>query len=448
MIEERSAWRSRFGFYIASVGTAFGLGNLWRFPYVAIDYGGGAFVFLYILLVFFVGAPLMVAEISLGKYLYDKGITLKEIVEKNTGKRFKFLNLLLWLPYAISFAVFCYYSILSGWSLHLIIQSFKELALGSTAGGEGVFLALKKNVFLEILLASVHLLIVFWITAKGLRAGIEKWLSFILPIFIVFLFYVSYSIVQVTETFEAVKFMLYPNFYMLNAKSLSYALGHVLFTMSLGFCTMVTLGSYLPKYSSSGEAGVRIAVIDTLVSIAIGVVLFPVIFVSGYNGPMSEALFRALPVFVQKSSAPAYLALAFYVCIFTAALNVCISLLETLLYRMYDSWGMARKKASRLLFVFTVVMVSLVVYVNSVEKAWIKGSFIEKIDDIAINFFLPVSAILLSFLTLRFVDKNFLQQEFDVEEKIENLKIYKSWRYFLYNVVPLIFFLGLYLRFF
>lgn len=447
MIEERSAWRSRFGFYIASVGTAFGLGNLWRFPYVSMEYGGGAFVFLYILMAFFIGIPLMISEISLGKYLYKKGISLSDLVEKSDSKLNFIMKPLMWLPYLISFVVLSYYCVLSGWTLHLLVRTISSLYQGIPFFDETVFLKLKSNPMLQIMLSSVHLIVVSFIATKGLKAGIEKWLSFVMPFFVCFLFYISFKILNQTDLFESIRYMVYPNFHLLTAKSFSYALGHVLFTMSLGFGAVVTLGSYLPKFSSSGTAGVRVATIDTVVSICIGIVIFPVVAISNYDGALSEALFRAVPNFIQIEGLPLFLALGFYICIFIASINASIGLVETIMYKVNDFTGWDRGKASMFLYVSVMVVSVLIICLNSVGAGVVLGrSFLEQIDDVVINHILPVSAIVISMVTLRCVEKGFLKAEFDVDEKIENLRIYRLWRFFLYFIMPSIYLVSLGLR--
>lgn len=448
MIEERSAWRSRFGFYIASIGTAFGLGNLWRFPYVSTEYGGGAFIFLYILMAFFVGIPLMISEISLGKYIYKRGLTLDELVSQSDFKFAFVLKPLMWLPYLISFVVLSYYCVLSGWTLHLLVQTLLTFFSSQAFFGEAVFVSLKANTFLQISLSSVHLILVLFIATKGLKVGIEKWLSFVMPFFVCFLVYISFKIINQTDLFESVRYMIYPNFHKLSFKSFSYALGHVLFTMSLGFAAVVTLGAYLPKYSSSGTAGVRIAVIDTLVSICIGVVIFPVISLTHYEGAMSEALFRAVPSFIRLESLSPFFALGFYICIFIASINASIGLVETILYKTNDSLKWSRGKSSVYLYILTLLSSGLIIFLNTSDTGVYLGrSFLEQIDDVVINIILPISAIVLTIVTLKCVEGDFLKAEFDVDEKIENAKIYKSWRVFLYFIMPAVYVVCLLLRF-
>jgi len=449
MIEERSAWRSRFGFYIASIGTAIGLGNLWRFPYVATEYGGGAFIFLYILMAFFIGIPLIISEISLGKYIHKKGLTISELVDES-GFRFAYLlKTLMWLPYLISFLVLTYYCMLSGWTLHLMVQTLVNIVVENNYFSEVVFLNLKNNLFVQLSLSSVHLIIVLVIATKGLRVGIEKWLSFVMPFFFCFLLYISFKIINRSDIFESIRYMLYPNFHQLTMKSLSYALGHVLFTMSLGFAAVVTLGGYLPKYSSAGTAGTRVALIDTFVSICIGVVIFPVISLTRYEGPMSEALFRAIPNFIRQEALSPFFALGFYICIFIASINASIGLVETILYKTNDSFKWRREKASVYLYLVTLIFLALVIFLNTSGMGFSPGrSFLEKLDDVVINLILPLAAIVISFVTLKCVDKDFLKSEFDVEDKIENEKIYKLWRFFLYFIMPAIYIICVGMRFF
>jgi len=232
--------------------------------------------------------------------------------------------------------------------------------------------------------------------------------------------------------------MLYPNFHQLHVKSLSYALGHVLFTMSLGFAAVVTLGGYLPKYSSSGTAGVRVALIDTFVSICIGVVIFPVISLTRYDGAMSEALFRAIPNFIRQEALSPFFALGFYICIFIASINASIGLVETILYKTSGSFKWGREKSSIYLYLLTVVFSAVIIFLNTYGKGVYLGrSFLEQIDDVVINLILPLSAIVLSVVTLKCVEQDFLKSEFEVDDRIENVKIYKSWRVFLYVIMPL-----------
>ena len=415
---------------------------------MATEYGGGAFIFLYVLMAFFVGIPLIISEISLGKYIYKRGLTISQLIEESDFRFAFLLKKAMWLPYVISFLVLTYYCVLSGWTLHLLVQTLRNLFFADSFFNQNVFLILKSNFFLQISLSSVHLIIVLVIATKGLRVGIEKWLSFVMPFFFCFLLYASFKIINKSDVFESIRYMLYPNFHQLSMKSLSYALGHVLFTMSLGFAAVVTLGGYLPKYSSSGTAGVRVALIDTLVSICIGVVIFPVISLTRYDGAMSEALFRAIPNFIRQEALSPFFALGFYICIFIASINASIGLVETILYKTNDSFKWEREKSSVYLYLLTVAFSALIILLNTNDfGVYIGRSFLEQIDDVVINIFLPLAAIVISLVTLRCVEKDFLKSEFEIDERIENVKIYRSWRVFLYLIMPAVYVLCVGVRF-
>lgn len=438
------AWKSRFGFYIASIGTAFGLGNLWRFPYVSIEYGGGAFVFLYIIIAFFVGIPLVIAEVSMGKYLAKKGMRLNDFTKSLTKEYRSVLRVLLFIPPFIAFIVLSYYAIISGWTLHMITQIVRSYIKGSNFYGEISFLSLKKSLNLQALLASVHLIIVFGIVYRGFRKGIEKWLVFVMPFFLILLGYASLRILSKDDLFESFKYMIYPNFHMLTAESVSYALGHVLFTMSVGFGTLVALGAYLPNSSSTESAGVRIAVIDTTVSILIGIIIYPIVLNSNYDGPMSEILFRAVPNFMHDQEISPFVCLAFFICIFIASINASIGLFETLILKLRNSFEIERSKASLILcfsvLISTILMIGFGLYFKNISL------LIEKVDDVMINHILPLSAITLSLIALKFVDSSFLKSEFHYDERQENKKIFYAWKYFLVYLMPLIYISSIIIR--
>ncbi len=441
---DRYAWKSRFGFYIASIGTAFGLGNLWRFPYVSIEYGGGAFVFLYIIIAFFVGIPLVIAEVSMGKYLAKKGMRLIDFKNSLDGDLKKAFGVLLYIPPLIAFVVLSYYAIISGWTLHMITQILRSFVRETDFYGEISFLNLKKSFSMQALLASVHLILVFSIVYKGFRKGIEKWLVFVMPFFLILLLYSSFRILAKDDLFESFKYMIYPNFHMLNAESVSYALGHVLFTMSVGFGTLVALGAYLPNNSSTESAGVRIAVIDTSVSILIGIIIYPIVLNSNYDGTMSEILFRAVPNFMHDQEISPLVCLAFFICIFIASINASIGLVETLVLKLKNSLNYDRSKSSVVLY-FAVLFSSILMLFISFFTRDI-SLLIEKIDDVMINHILPLSAIALSLIALKFVDESFLKSEFHYDERQENKKIYYAWRYFLIYLMPLIYISSIIIR--
>jgi NSS family neurotransmitter:Na+ symporter len=438
----------KFSFYMASMGTAFGLGNLWRFPYTVADYGGGAFVFLYILLAIFIGIPLVISEVILGKYLIKEGISINTMINRMKApmllkKAFKVMS---WLPVLVAFGVLTYYSVLSGWSLHLIMRSFSSFALDQPLRGELSFLGLKQNGLLQILLLSVHLILVYLICTRGAQYGVNRWLSFVLPVFFIFLIFIGLKILTPQDLFVAAKYMIYPNFHMLTLESFSYVLGHVLFTMSLGFSIYISFSVFLPQDQASANSSSKVALIDTIVSLFIGFIIFPVIIVSGYSGRMSEALFRAIPNFIEFKGLSPLVAFVFYLCVFIAAVNASLGLVEGMLYRTEKYFKQSRVKILSILTLASLFAGSLVVFCN--KRFSVKGGIIESLDDILINFILPFSALFFTILTLTCVKRSFVEREFDVDAAQENRTIYLTWRFFVTYILPVFMVLSISLRLF
>jgi len=442
------AFLQKFSFYMASMGTAFGLGNLWRFPYAVADFGGGAFVFLYILLAIFLGIPLVISEVILGKYIIKEKTSVKGLIERLAVPNFfkSVFKVVSSLPVLIAFSVLAYYSILSAWSLHLISESIKSFVFNSPLQGEMSFLNLKDNAFRQITFVAVNLIIIYSICLKGVKLGINRWLSVVLPLFFILLLFLGYKMLSIEDLFVAARYMIYPNFHQLNFESFSYVLGHVLFTMSLGFTIYISFARFLPQSEASANSSSKVAVIDTLVSLAIGFIIFPIIIVSGYNGRMSEALFRAVPIFVEFKNLSPLLSLSFYLCVFIAAINASLGLVEGLLFHLGKNYKSSKLKTLNFLTLSSLVFSSLLIFLN---KFFFKSrGVIEYLDDILINFMLPFSVLFFTSLTIFCVKKSFVEKEFNVDAAKENKTIYTTWRIFVAFILPVLIIVSICLRLF
>lgn len=446
--ESLTPLKSKIAFYMASMGTAFGLGNLWRFPYAVSDYGGGAFVFLYVLLAIFIGLPLVISEVILGKYIHKNNTTVSQLINELKLPQFakKIFIALSWLSAAVSFAVFTYYCVLSGWSLHLMMRSLTSIVFDFPLRGELSFLKLKQNAWQQILLLSLHLILVYSIASRGLRKGVERWLSVIMPFFFGFLVFIALRLLSPTDLFNAAKYMIYPNFHKLTFESFSYVLGHVLFTMSLGFSIYLSFSSLLNLKAPSSNASSKIALIDTVVSLAIGCVIFPIIIVSGYAGRMSEALFRAFPNFIESENLPIYMALIFYSCVFIAAVNASLGLVEGMLFRIKKNVDYSRSNILSGIFIGVFISACIVVFLHRFLIS--TGGFIELLDDVVINLVLPFSALTLTLVTVFCVKRSFIESEFEIDLGSENILIYKTWRFIISYILPVMLILAIVLRFF
>ena len=294
----RGAWGTRFGFYLAAIGSAFGLGNIWRFPYIVSENGGGAFVLLYVFLVFVIGMPLLVGELILGRstrsgVMRAIDIVIDEDPEKEKLSKFKWLGVGALL---LCLIVLAYYAVISGWVLHYLSQLTVTAITGTSFDPSGTLSFLLENGWLQVLLTSVHLLVVIVIVAKDVEEGIERAVGFMMPVFVLLLLVLAAKSLSLPSAPDAMRFLLYPDFSSLTMQSLGQAVGHVFFTLSVGFGMMVTFGSYLSDRVYIPIAGFRVATMDSFISLFAGLMIFPLVMVGVQPATGPEMLFASVPV--------------------------------------------------------------------------------------------------------------------------------------------------------
>lgn len=333
---KRGAWRTRFGFYLLAIGSACGLGNLWRFPYVVGENGGGAFILLYVFIALAIGAPMLIAELMLGKN------TRKSVMVATQQMAHKSHSWLSWsgrFAVLLSIVVLSYYSVISGWVLHFMTQFLVSLfATAATATDKTSLAVLTSNGWLQLMLASAHLLITIVVVVKGVQEGLEKWISYMMPLFATLVFILLMKSFSLPSTPEVLRFLFYPDFSKLTMSSLNHALGHVFFTLSVGFGTMVTYGSYMREEDHVPTAGIRVALVDSAISLVAVMMIFPVAFQAS-NVPLTDPslMFEVLPQYLLSIPSGALFGLTFFICLYLAALNASIGLLEVAVSNFVDT---------------------------------------------------------------------------------------------------------------
>ncbi|MCX7978221.1 MAG: sodium-dependent transporter, partial [Bdellovibrionaceae bacterium] len=292
-MDKGTRWSSQLAFYILAIGSAFGLGNLWRFPFVVGSNGGGAFILLYLFLLFVIGLPLIIAELMMGKAERGSVIHVTRRLSRQAGPWVRWVG---WGAFALSVVVFGYYSIISGWVLFYISQFLRQIVEPS-----GILepAALFENVWLQISLVSVHLLFLGFVVSKGIKEGIEKLAVFVMPVFILMLGMILYRTLSLPSVSGALRFLFYPDFRELGWTSLAHAIGHVFFTLGVGFGVLVTFSSYLREEEYVPGLGLRVAVMDAVASLSAVLIIFPVVFLAADTSISHPALmFEVLPRFI------------------------------------------------------------------------------------------------------------------------------------------------------
>lgn len=448
MRAKRGLWATRIGFYLVAIGSACGLGNVWRFPYVVGENGGGAFVLLYLVLALTVGLPLLIGELLLGKY------TQRSLMGAAQQIKSPHLSLLKWLgPISIllSLITLSYYAVISGWVLHFAMQ-FLSGFVRTNVEQKDFLTALMSNGLLQVGLASAHLIVVFIVVAKGVQEGVEKWIGNVMPLFIILLVYLVGRSLSLPTVDQALRFLFYPDFSKLNSSSLISALGHVFFTLSVGFGTMVTFGSYMHGNDHVPTAGFRVAVTDSLISLLAGLLVFPMALqVSQARLTDPTLIFEALPAFFMMSKAGPYLGLVFFICLYIASLGASIGLLEVIVSNLADRFPqMDRRKAAIISSLLAFVVATLPAFSSSnLRQIEIAGrGVLENIDTVLITWILPMVALGGSFVLSYILPAAPKNEEFSNPSHLNSASLYGAWTWSLKYFVPVVIVIGFVLRFF
>ncbi|MEN0057438.1 MAG: sodium-dependent transporter [Bdellovibrio sp.] len=442
---KRGSWRTRFGFYLLAIGSACGLGNLWRFPYVVGENGGGAFILLYVFMALAIGAPMLIAELMLGKSSRRSVMVATQQLSAKSWRGFRWVG--RWAV-LLTIVVLSYYAVISGWVLHFLTQFLISLFSPPEAVTAKTNLeALMSNGWLQLMLASAHLLITVVVVVKGVQEGLEKWISYTMPLFAALVIVLLMRSFSLPSTPEVLRFLFYPDFSKLTWSSLNHALGHVFFTLSVGFGTIVTFGSYMREEDHAPTAGFRVTGVDTVVSLVAVVMIFPVAFQAS-NVPLTDPalMFEVLPRYLLGIRGGTLFGLAFFACLYMAALNASIGLLEVVV----SNWVDVEKKMERgratwysgLAALFLTILPALSSSVFQDIRPWGR-SLIEALDSLLINWFLPMVALGVLLAYNRGVSEQEKQQSFIDKDTLVSHIMYPQWRFILQWIAPGVIVLGL-----
>lgn len=337
MSHERASWGSKLGLILASAGSAVGLGNLWRFPYVAGQNGGGSFLLLYLICTFTIGITLVFAEAALG-------VKTKSDPAGAFGKihpRLKFIGVLGVLTSAV---IVPYYSVVGGWIVAYIVKSF---SVSEIQNFESHFTEFSANPVEPVAYFAVYLLTTAAVVYMGIEKGIEKYCKIIMPGLFVLLLALMVRVLTLDNAWQGVKFFFTPDFSKITAATMLNAMGQVFFSVSVGMGIYITYASYVKNDDISvGQTMGRVIFLDTLVSMLTGLTIFPAVFAFGMQMNAGPALtFITLPKIFAAIPFGTFFGLVFFVILFGAALTSSISLMEVVTTFLCDQVKMTRKRA-------------------------------------------------------------------------------------------------------
>ncbi len=348
----RDSWGTRVGFLLAAVGSAVGLGNMWRFSYIASEGGGAAFVVLYLLLVAVLGIPIMTSEFVIGRLTQQSPL---QALPRIGGKAWRPLA---WLCVICGVGILTYYGVIAGWTVRYAVDGLR----GTIGSDTSAYFASVAAGWDAVALQLVVMAVTIWIVAGGVKGGLERANLIMMPLLFVILIGLAIWAATLPGGGPGYAYYLRPQpSELLSPRILAMAAGQVFFSLSLGMGTMMTYASYLRTKGNLGKEAMVVALSDTGVAFTAGLVVFPVIFSFGLVDRIAEstvgALFISLPAgFHQMGAAGNFVAFAFFVMLLFAALTSAISLLEVPVAALVDGWGMSRKKASVLAGLVTTLI--------------------------------------------------------------------------------------------
>ncbi len=341
-MEKRGQFASKFGFIMASVGSAIGLGNLWGFPYKAGMGGGFMFIVVYLIFVALVGVPVMMCEFALGRKVKANVVTIFKKLDKRAG----FAGYISVVAVSL---ILGFYAVLGGWIINYTLQYAKSVFGSANAiavPGEyfGTFTA---DPVLGVLFFVLFMAATIFIVTKGVSDGIEKASKVMMPALFVCLLIIIVRSVTLPGAMAGIEFLFKPDISKLTPKTLGLALSQMFFSCSLGVGTMITYGSYLKDNDNIQENAMIIPVMDVFAAILAGVAIFPAVFALGLDPEQGPALmFITLPSVFNEMAMGNVFGLIFFVLVFFAAITSSISMLEVTTSVLSENTKMSRKKAA------------------------------------------------------------------------------------------------------
>lgn len=342
-------WSSRLAFILAATGSAVGLGNIWRFPYITSENGGGAFVLVYLVCILLVGLPVMFSEIVIGRRGRMSPINSLKELSDDAGKTRAWMGLGI-LGVIAGFVILSFYSVVAGWTLHYGFLYLKELiGLGQPITDPGeTFSGLLGNAGELTFWHGLFMIMTVAVVAFGVEKGLERAVSILMPVLLVLLLILLGYGMNTGYFMDAVSFLFRPDWSQLSFAMVVTALGQAFFTLSLGMCAIMTYGAYLPSNANIPMVGTTVALSDTLVALIAGLAIFPIVISFGIDpaGGGAGLIFTSLPLaFAEMPFGIAY-GMAFFLLLSVAAWTSSISLMEPATAYLVEATNLSRKSAA------------------------------------------------------------------------------------------------------
>lgn len=438
--KKREGFSSGLAVFFATLGSAVGLGNIWKFPYLTGEYGGGAFLLVYLLCILFVGLPVMLSEFYIGRKTRKNAIgALKQLKPGSAWKHIGTMGV------AASYLIMFFYSCVAGWVYFYLFKALKGDFVGITmATAKSQFGDVVIGPMSPILWQIIVIAVVAAILAAGVKRGIEKITKTLMPLLFLLIIICDIRALTLPGAGEGVNFLFQVDFTKLSAVAILTALGLAFFKLSLGMGTMMTYGSYFTADNNLFATGAKVALSDTVVSLLAGIAIFPTVFSFGMEpGAGPGLLFMTIPLVFSQMPLGNILLVAFFFLTSIAATTAMLSLVEVPVAYFSEEWGLSRRKAA--IGSAVVIAVIGVLATLSVDKGSLLGSytffgrgFFDWFDYISSNILLPVGGLLISLLIGYCIKREDLELEFSNHGTLNISSIMPVFYFIIRYVTPLL----------
>ena len=432
---KRATFGSKIGVILATVGCAVGLGNIWRFPYMLGENGGAAFLLVYISCILFLGIPVMITEFFIGRYS-----------RKNAAGAFKVMapgtkwSVIGYNGVAAAFLILGYYAVVSGWTLEYIVQAFSGSLEGKNATDfADEFTAFSTGVFRPILWTVVFIALTHIIIVSGVKEGIERASKVMMPMLFLILIALCVRSITLPGASEGLTFLFNPDFSKIDSSVVLSAMGQAFFSLSIGMGCLITYASYFGKQTNLQTTALQVTILDTLVAVLAGVMIFPAVFSFGIEpttGP--ELVFITLPNVFEQLPFGNIWSFVFFVLLALAALTSTISLHEVSTAYVHEEYHISRKKAAIIVSVgVTIVGILCSLSMGVLSSYTLFGlNFFNLLDFVTAKIMLPLGGMMICIFTAKRVDKLLLKEEVTNHGTIR-FYFFNTYAFFVKYIAPI-----------
>jgi len=428
-------WSSRFTFILAVTGSAVGLGNIWKFPYLAGENGGGAFVLVYLLFVFAIGLPIMMAEILLGRRGRRNPVATMQILgeEESGHANWRFLGLVGVLG---GFIILSFYSVIAGWTVAYIFKA----ASGSFVDADAEVLSAEFGAFVGNPLAigfwhTAFMALTIFLVARGVEKGLEQAVRFMVPALVLLLLVLLGYSVNSGHFGEGLDFMFNPDFSKLNSSIVMAAMGQAFFTLSIGMGAVMAYGAYLPQEASITRTSIAVVCADTSIAMLAGLVIFPIVFANGLDPAEGPGLiFQTLPLAFGKMAGGNFFGVLFFLLLAFAALTSAISLTEPAVAWVVESFDVTRRMAAvRVgLVIWLLGFATVLSFSTLAEFKFWRGTLFDNLDYLTLNILLPLGGLGITVFASWVMCQNSSADELGHDAGLS----YRIWRFLARYIAP------------